>query len=98
MFNFQIVGPPSSAIQKLPSASTTRPSESIPQTSLAVVFKLKLLQSKTVSVDATSKAVLPNPVGLIIPEAPDPSGRFIVIVCNTLIDEPTIRIRCIFGT
>jgi hypothetical protein len=39
---FQIVGPPSSQIQKLPSLSTAIPSESIPHASFATVFAKKL--------------------------------------------------------
>src|SRR5690242_11957207 len=68
-FTFQMVGPPSSQIQKYPSLSTTIPSESIPQISLLAVFELKFAQFNTVSVDATSVAVLPYPVGLIMPVA-----------------------------
>ena len=77
-----MVAPPSSHNQKLPFLSTTIPSGSIPKVSLGVVFKLKLAQSNTVSVEAISKAVLPKPVGLMIPVAPVPFGLLIVMVCK----------------
>ena len=66
-FNFQTVGPPSSHNQKFPCLSTTIPSASIPNVSLGVCFAAKSAQLETVSVDATSRAVLPNPVGFMIP-------------------------------
>ena len=75
-----MVGPPSSQIQKLPSLSTTKPSASIPQISFGAVLLLKLAQFITVSVDTSSAAVLPKPVGFNKPEAPVPFGRFMVMV------------------
>ena len=73
------------------------PSASIPQISLAAIFKLNLEQFKTVSVEATSAAVLPNPVGLMIPVAVEPPGLLIVIVLIICTESPTIFTLCIFG-
>ena len=46
----------------------------------AAILLPKFAQSRTVSVDACSAAVLPNPVGLMMPDAFVPLGRFIVMV------------------
>ena len=87
-----MVGPPSSHIQKFPCLSTAIPSGSVPQMSLATVFKLNLEQVKTVSIEGPSAAVLPKPVGFSSPVAPVPSGRFTVIVFKISTELPFNRI------
>lgn len=56
------------------------PSGSIPQISLDSSTEAALAQFVIVSFRGISSAVLPKPVGLINPEAVEPSGRLMVIV------------------
>ena len=69
----------------------------MPQVSFAVSFKLNLLQSITVSVEANSAAVLPKPVGLMMPDAGVPFGRFMLMICRIWIESPFTRILINLG-
>ena len=96
-FNFHTVGPPSSHNQKFPCLSTTIPSASMPNVSFGACLVAKLAQSETVSVEATSAAVLPNPVGFMIPVTLVLLGLLMVIALKICTESPFNLILYILG-